>query len=139
PDRGRSPDPTGDRWRTDRARLARSQSPPSRASSEQQRVAGPGREAGGGRTTPGSRPRTRSGGAGVLVLGLEVGLTGAADGAEPGVGDVLERGSGRNASVGISLVGVIDEPARRADPELLGLDLGWHDWQRTPASSVHAG
>ncbi len=31
------------------------------------------------------------------------------------------RGAGRDAAVGIALVGVVDEPARGADPELLGL------------------
>jgi hypothetical protein len=61
---------------------------------------------------------------GVLALVLlEVLLPSAADRAEPVVRDVLERGSGRDAAVGIALRGVIDEAAGGADPLLGGQRL----------------
>jgi adenosylmethionine-8-amino-7-oxononanoate aminotransferase len=51
----------------------------------------------------------------------EVDLARAADGAEPVAGDVLEGGAGRDAAVGVAGGGVVDEPARLADPLLNGL------------------
>ena len=63
----------------------------------------------------------RSTSSALLVVGLEVGLAGAADRAEPVVRDVVECGAGRDAAVGVALGRVVDEPARGADPELLGL------------------
>ncbi len=94
-----------------------------------------------GQAPPRSRPQLRNpagcsasrplppglGGTGAaLLVRLEVGLAGAADGAEPGVGDLAEVGPGRDAAVGIALVGVVDEPAGAADPQLLRLGLGAH-------------
>ena len=64
-------------------------------------------------------------GAALLVM-LEVGLAGAADRAEPGVGDLGEVGPGRDAAVGVALVRVVDESAGAADPQLLRLGLGAH-------------
>jgi hypothetical protein len=63
-------------------------------------------------------PRTEL--AALPVVGLEVLLPRAADGAEPVVRDVVERGSGRDAAIGVALRGVVDEPAGRAHPELCG-------------------
>ena len=54
------------------------------------------------------------------LVGHEVDLAGAADGAVPVRRDVLERGPGRDAPVGIALGGVVDEPAGLADPQLRG-------------------
>ena len=55
-----------------------------------------------------------------VLVGHEVGLAGAADRAVPVGRDVLERGPGRDPAVGIALGGVVDEPARLADPLLDG-------------------
>ena len=52
----------------------------------------------------------------LLLVGDEVLLARAADRAEPVVGDLLERGAGRDAAVGIALGRVVDEAARLADP-----------------------
>ena len=66
-------------------------------------------------TSPAARqPRTAIGlfTIGELVLeGGEVLLSRAAHRAEPGLGDVLERGAGRDPSVGVAIGGVVDEPA----------------------------
>src|SRR3954454_5526419 len=56
--------------------------------------------------------------AGLVLVELEVGLAGAAHGAEPVVGDVLEGGAGRDAAVRVAVGGVVDEPAGLADPLL---------------------
>ena len=72
----------------------------------------------------------------LLLVGLEVRLAGAADGAEPVVGDLLEGGARRDAAVRIALLGVVDEAAGGADPELSGLGLGGH---RAPAYPSLAG
>src|SRR5215216_2861333 len=72
------------------------------------------------------RPRTRSSRRRLLLVGLEVGLACAADGAEPVVRDGLEWSPRRDAPVWIALLGVVHEPARGADPELRGLGLGRH-------------
>ena len=56
-------------------------------------------------------------------VGLEVGLAGPADRAEPVVGDVLEGGARGDAAVGVPLGWVVDEPARGADPLLLDADF----------------
>jgi len=56
----------------------------------------------------------------LALVDLEVALARAADGAEPVVRDVLERGARRDPAIGISLGGVVDEPAGGADVELLG-------------------
>ena len=68
------------------------------------------------------QPRTARGRrTGALALvGLEVPLARSADRAEPVVRDVREGGAGRDAAVGVALLGVVDEPAGGADP-LLGL------------------
>src|SRR3954463_5384150 len=52
---------------------------------------------------------------GLLVVGGEVFLAGAADGAEPVTGDVLERGAAGDAAVGIAVGRVVDEAARLTD------------------------
>ena len=49
-------------------------------------------------------PRRRTWRGGFSVVGLEVRLTSSADGAEPGVWDFVERGPGRDPSVGVALV-----------------------------------
>ena len=46
-------------------------------------------------------------------------LAGAAHGTEPAVGDVVEARPRWDAAVRVALVGVVDEPARGAHPELL--------------------
>ncbi len=56
---------------------------------------------------------------GSALVGREVALPGAADGAEPVVRDVLERGARGDAPVGVALGGVVDESAGLADPHLL--------------------
>src|SRR5207302_4482408 len=56
----------------------------------------------------------------------EIALARSAHGAEPGVGDVLERGPGRNAAVRITVVGVVDVAAGLADPALQGLGRSAH-------------
>src|SRR5919199_5290744 len=58
--------------------------------------------------------------ASVLGERREVGLARAADRAVPVVGDVLEARARRNPAVRIPLRGVVDEPARLADPLLRG-------------------
>ena len=75
--------------------------------------------AGAGR---GSCPRV---GLSLVLVGCEVLLAGAADGTEPGVGDLLERGARRDAAVGVALFGVVDESAGFADPARGG-GLGRH-------------
>jgi adenosylmethionine-8-amino-7-oxononanoate aminotransferase len=47
----------------------------------------------------------------LVLVGDEVALAGAAHGTEPRVGDVVERGPRRDAAVGVTLGGVVDEPA----------------------------
>ena len=50
-----------------------------------------------------------------MLLGLEIILADAADGAYPIVGDVLERCSWGNATIGISYCGVVDVAANFAN------------------------
>src|SRR5215210_480358 len=59
-----------------------------------------------------------------VLVGAEIGLAGPADGAEPVVGDLLERRPRRDAAVWIAVGGVVDEPARLADPLLGGTRRG---------------
>src|SRR3954447_8687232 len=64
------------------------------------------------------KPAPPRGPAGLVLVGGEVGLAGAADGAEPVTGDVLERGSGRDAAIRVPVGGVVDEAAGLTDPLL---------------------
>src|SRR4051794_22757869 len=73
------------------------------------------------RSSSGGSPRRRGGS---VLEEAEIGLAGPADGAEPVIGDVLERRPRRDAAVGIAVGGVIDEPARLADPLLGGTRRG---------------
>src|SRR5215217_152258 len=73
--------------------------------------------------TSSSPGRVRTGSAVALTPALlveqrEVRLARAADGAEPVARDVLEGRSGRDATVGVALGGVVDEAAGLADPLL---------------------
>ena len=68
-------------------------------------------------SAPGSRPKES------VLVEREVGLARAADGAEPVGGDVVEGGAGGDAAVRVALGGVVDEPARLADPLLNGVVL----------------
>ena len=56
----------------------------------------------------------------LVLVGHEVRLAGAAHGAVPVARDVGERRARRDAAVGVALGGVVDEPARLADPQLDG-------------------
>ena len=67
---------------------------------------------------PTLKTRSSSGGRELLLVGREVGLSGAADRAEPITGDVVEGRAGRDSAVGVALGGIVDEPARLADPLL---------------------
>ena len=96
---------------------------------------------------PGARGRRRRparGRLGLLLVGLEVGLAGPADRAEPVVGNVLEGGARRYPAVGVALVGVVDESARGADVELLGGGVRRHrapicEYAPTAWSLAHGG
>src|SRR5215211_3422554 len=55
-----------------------------------------------------------------LRVRAEIRFPRPADGAVPVVGDVAERGAGRDAAVGVAFGGVVDEAARLADPQLGG-------------------
>src|SRR4051794_6179459 len=72
--------------------------------------------------------RLREGGRSVLV-GHEVPLARAAHGTEPAVGDVVERGPGRDPAVGVAVGGVVDEAAGLADPLLHGGGLAHVVWK----------
>src|SRR3954447_18850582 len=68
-----------------------------------------------------TKTRSSSGGSsrrdvGSVLVEAEIGLAGPAHGAEPVVGDVVERRPRRDAAIGIAVGGVVDEPARLADP-----------------------
>src|ERR1700744_1233619 len=64
---------------------------------------------------PGAEPTPRAARvAGSVLVRREVGLASAAHRTEPGVGDVLELGAGRDPAIGVALFGVVDEPARLA-------------------------
>ena len=63
----------------------------------------------------------------LALVRAEVGLARAAHGAVPIVGDVGERGSGRDAAVGIAVGRVVDEPAGLADPLLHGFGGSWRE------------
>src|SRR4029453_4508303 len=69
-------------------------------------------------TSPGLNSSPDGGRATSGLVDLEVLLAGAADRAEPVVRDVLEGRAGRDAPVGVTLGGVVDESTRRADPLL---------------------
>src|SRR4051794_25103885 len=60
----------------------------------------------------------------LVLVGDEVLLARAAHGAVPRVRDVVERGAGRDAAVGVALGRVVDEAAGLADPQLLRRRLG---------------
>jgi hypothetical protein len=60
---------------------------------------------------------------GLALVGDEVLLAGAADGADPVARDVLESGAGGHAAVGVALFRVVDESAGLADPLLLNSRL----------------
>src|SRR5918996_5653752 len=70
--------------------------------------------------------RTAHPSARLLLVRLEVRLAGAADGAEPTVRNLLELCPRGDPAVGIAIVGVVDEPARGADPKLLRLRRSVH-------------
>ena len=59
----------------------------------------------------------------LVLVRSEVALSGAAHGTEPGVGDVVEGRARRDAPVGVSVGGVVDEAAGIADPLLRGCRL----------------
>jgi 8-oxo-dGTP pyrophosphatase MutT (NUDIX family) len=83
-----------------------------------------------------ARPVTAAGAQGDLVLvEREVALARSAHRAEPGVGDVLERGPDGDAAVGVAFLGVIDVAAGLADPALEGLGVHGGEVYR-PASVV---
>src|SRR3954454_20495976 len=69
---------------------------------------------------PTLKTRSSSGGRELLLVGREVGLPGAAVRAEPITGNVVEGRAGRDSAVGVALSGIVDEPARLADPLLNG-------------------
>src|SRR3954447_6745845 len=69
---------------------------------------------------PTEKTSSSSGGRALLVVGREVGLSCAADGAEPVAGDVIEGGARWDAAVRVSLGWIVDEAARLADPLLHG-------------------
>src|SRR3954462_10513349 len=86
-------------------------------------ISAPSVEAPTTKTTASSGGSARRRGGSVLEE-AEIGLAGPADGAEPVIGDVLERRPRRDAAVGIAVGGVIDEPSRLADPLLGGTRRG---------------
>src|SRR5438876_6023802 len=63
---------------------------------------------------------------GLLLVEDEIALARSADRAEPGVGDVLEGGSRRDAAVRISFLGIVDEATGFTDPALKGPRRGAH-------------
>src|SRR3954447_9665169 len=78
---------------------------------------------------PTTNTSTSSGGSarragGSVLVDAEIDLAGPANRAEPVIGDVLERRPRRDAAVGIAVGGVVDEPARLADPLLGGTRRG---------------
>src|SRR3954454_19052137 len=74
----------------------------------------------------------------LVLVRDEVLLPGPAHGAEPRVGDVVERRARRDAAAGVALDGVVDEAAGLADPELRGgrLRHGGRKGTLTPWKSI---
>ena len=60
---------------------------------------------------PTAKTSSSSGGRRYVLVGGEIGLSGAADRAEPITGDVVEGRAWRDSAIGVALSRIVDEPA----------------------------